>query len=739
MTSTAWRIVGLGVVSLLLVVSVRAQTPSVFPVRPGTLEGNINETVPNVRYSFEARAGDSVSILMETTSGDLDPLLILSDPKGEAIERNDDRVSGDRNAEIALTLFRAGTYVIEATRFENGTSSGTFRLTLAISNTTATDTPDDPLATPPVFGVRFTTISYQQIVNGGITAADPTQYYAIGAQQGDLVRIVMTRTSDDLLPRLGVLNSQGEDISRESQTQAGEYIATVTFPETGWYLLQASALQGTGRYDLYTSRLADAVLQIGQSLTNTFVPQTTSLSYIINARIGDLIAVTMFATDAASGVTPSLELLDLSLNVLAQVDGDRFATMRATIPRSAPYIVRASNRRPEATGDYNLRLTSVPADKESFAPVRVNYNSQQSGTISDVQPLDFYRFSGKTDELVTVTMTGESAALDSFLILMDSDLNELAANDNVEAQQNARITQYRLPKDGEYLIIAARAGLRLGVTSGEYQLALTVGEIDLDEGAFSATLTWTGSADLNLFVRDPRGRIVSWSAPQSPTGGTLQVDSNTNCQTPSDQPVEHVFWEQIVPGDYEVWAWYQDGCGRVTAADYTLTLQGGTTVIRTLTGSLNVGQRFQIPVRIFDDGSAFVLSEGEIADPTPQQRASEGGDQPLRAGEVVSARLDDQVFARFYRFQGEAGTQVIINAARTSGDLDVVLVLGDADNNPLPDATNDDANPTTSDAQLIYTLPTTDTYVIAVTRFGVRDGVSSGTYELTLAVPLDGY
>ena len=83
--------------------------------------------------------------------------------------------------------------------------------------------------------------------------------------------------------------------------------------------------------------------------------------------------------------------------------------------------------------------------------------------------------------------------------------------------------------------------------------------------------------------------------------------------------------------------------------------------------------------------------------------------------------------------------RVSINAARTSGDLDVVLVLGDADNNPLPDATNDDANPTTSDAQLIYTLPTTDTYVIAVTRFGVRDGVSSGTYELTLAVPLDGY
>ena len=53
-------------------------TPApVFPLQPGTVEGNINDAAPSVRYSFDANADDSVSISMETTSGDLDPFLFL--------------------------------------------------------------------------------------------------------------------------------------------------------------------------------------------------------------------------------------------------------------------------------------------------------------------------------------------------------------------------------------------------------------------------------------------------------------------------------------------------------------------------------------------------------------------------------------------------------------------------------------------------------------------------------------
>ncbi|MCC6804084.1 MAG: PPC domain-containing protein, partial [Anaerolineae bacterium] len=137
------RLFPLLILCLVVVLPVFAQQPTtvpVFPLKPGAIEGNINNAAPVVRYSFDASADDSVSISMETTSGDLDPFLFLYAPDGTLVERNDDRESGNRNALIALTLPQQGTYVIEATRFEQASvlTSGTFRLTLALSGAQAT-------------------------------------------------------------------------------------------------------------------------------------------------------------------------------------------------------------------------------------------------------------------------------------------------------------------------------------------------------------------------------------------------------------------------------------------------------------------------------------------------------------------------------------------------------------------------------------------------------------------------
>src|SRR5262249_39660351 len=158
---------------LILAPSALAQTPSgastptpTFSLQPGTVEGNINDTVPSVRYSFNANSNDSVSISMDTTSGDLDPFLNLYGPDGVLVDHNDDRASGDHNSLIALTLTEAGNYTIEATRFSQAdtVTSGTFRLTLAISGAQSGTTPSDPLSVPPNFTVTFTTIDYQNVI-----------------------------------------------------------------------------------------------------------------------------------------------------------------------------------------------------------------------------------------------------------------------------------------------------------------------------------------------------------------------------------------------------------------------------------------------------------------------------------------------------------------------------------------------------------------------------------------------
>ena len=86
-------------------------------------------------------------------------------------------------------------------------------------------------------------------------------------------------------------------------------------------------------------------------------------------------------------------------------------------------------------------------------------------------------------------MATSSGTLDPLLILTDANLNEeLTSNDNASASRNARIVRYRLEKDGEYLIMATRAGLAQGATLGSFDLSLSVGDIALETGALSASL-----------------------------------------------------------------------------------------------------------------------------------------------------------------------------------------------------------------------------------------------------------
>lgn len=712
----------------------------VFPLRPGSIEGNINDAAPAARYSFAAASGDSVTIHMDTTSGDLDPLLLLYAPDGRLLERNDDQASGNRNALIALTLDQSGTYTVEATRFvpedigglASG-SSGTFRLVLEIEGGEAPVSPGDPLGSRPDFGVPFTLIDYETFVGGTLDETTTTRYYAIGGQQGDLVRATSTRTNGDLVPRLRLLNRALETISREAQTTDFESSGYVTLPETGWYLLEITRADGSGRFDLYVTRLASEVLAVGSPVNGAFSPGAASASYIINARISERVAINVFTTEANSGISPELRLLNLNLREIDRATGERFATLNTTIPRSGQYILQVNNLAPGTSGGFRLRLTRLPptAIRDQAEPIA--YNNRYEGQIDDSAPLRFYAFSGKTGELVTLDMSAAGGNLSPYLILMDSDLNELAFN-GASISGDAHIVQYRLPKDSVYYALATRNGLERGTSSGAYTLTLTAGAVALTPGAVAATLRWQGAADLNLFVRGASGQTVSWSTPRAADGGTLAIDSNTGCQTPSAEPVEHIVWETLLPGDYRVWAWYQDGCGSAAPVDFALTFDvDGERALGT-EGRLLPDQRFETVVRVTDDGRGFVIEPGTVVSPSPQQRASEGGDPRIGYGETLTGALDDAVYARFFRFTGRAGEVVEINAETVAGSLDPIIILRDQNDSPLPGGSNDDADPATRNARLRYTLPADGDYIIVVTRFGARDGTTAGSFRMRLAL-----
>ena len=725
------RVLLIGVSLLLLLHPLAAQDS--FPIQPGAVEGNINDAFPGIRYRVSLDAGQVATFSMQTTSGDLDPFLLLFDNENRLLADNDDAEAGQRNARIEFTAPEAGDYIVEATRFdqEQGSSTGTYRFIFSIAGLGGS-VDVDPLSIRPDFGVNFALLEYGGFGTGRLSEERPLQYFVVGGRQGDFVRILFTRSSGDLELGFAFFNQERSPVRHNLRSGSGELAVYATLPVTGWYLIEANRVAGAGDYTVYAERLSEATIERGQTVSGEFSAATPSITYIFNATIGERIFVTLIASEADAA--PQIVLMDLNETELLMREGaGSQARMRATIPRSGPYLLIA--RSTVARGTFELNLQTVPVDSTKLETTPIAYNNRYKGSVDDAEALAYYSFNGKAGELVSLEMrSDEDSVLDPYLILMDSTLTELASNDNAGATRNARIAQFALPQDGAYFVLATRAGMEQGSTRGGYSLEITVGQIALTPGALSATLRWTGDADLNLFMRGPGGRTVSWSNPAA-GGGILQIDSNTKCQTPSAQPVEHIYYPSadLDPGEYVVWVWFQQVCGRTDpiALDLEVTINGD--VLRAIRPADNVqllpDQRFEMSLRVTDQGGLLV-NPGAVTLPSAQQRASQGGDPLMVYGQTITDTINEEVYARFYQFSGRANDEIVVRVERLTGSLDPILVLRDADERNL--ALNDDIDAGNQNAELTYTLPTDGRYVISVTRFGLRDGSTQGDYRLTL-------
>lgn len=67
-------------------------------------------------------------------------------------------------------------------------------------------------------------------------------------------------------------------------------------------------------------------------------------------------------------------------------------------------------------------------------------------------------------------------------------------------------------------------------------------------------LTWEAHHDLDLFVREPSGTIISYSSKTSPTGGYLDIDENVRSSNTTVSPIETIGWEQsqLRSGNYQI-------------------------------------------------------------------------------------------------------------------------------------------------------------------------------------------
>lgn len=216
------------------------------------ISGSIDNQRPAVLYAFNSTPGMVVHIAMLATDGDLDPFLVVLDPKGREVARNDDLDDTSHDATVVpLTLSEAGTYVIVATRYQQAYGETTGSFDIGISET-------DPQADP--IGTFSQPISYDSLVMGALDESTTEQTYTFRAAVGDVITIQMTRTSGDLDSRLSLTDNLGSEIvGNDDSVLAGTFDAAIQsfiIPRNGYYTIVALRYSGGANSGDYRLKLA---------------------------------------------------------------------------------------------------------------------------------------------------------------------------------------------------------------------------------------------------------------------------------------------------------------------------------------------------------------------------------------------------------------------------------------------------------------------------------------------------
>jgi hypothetical protein len=129
----------------------------------------------------------------------------------------------------------------------------------------------------------------------------------------------------------------------------------------------------------------------------------------------------------------------------------------------------------QQAGDQRLDSASLNIQSELAAAVETFSGQTVSGSITNINKFDLYKFEGQAGDVVTISMVATAGRLDTVLFLLDPSGFQVADNDDavVGESTDSLISEYVLPEDGEYIIIATHFGMQYGGTTGAYDLAFS--------------------------------------------------------------------------------------------------------------------------------------------------------------------------------------------------------------------------------------------------------------------------
>ncbi|MFN8530656.1 MAG: pre-peptidase C-terminal domain-containing protein [Anaerolineae bacterium] len=364
-----------------------------------------------------------------------------------------------------------------------------FLAACALTGVPAVLAQDNPPADAPVL------IVYGTPVSGQITDASPRAAYEFDGLRGEVITLTVTVTDGSLDPILTVIDEDGNPLAVRDDGGSGRDLRLefVRLPRSARY----NVIVGRFGYNLGTtsgsfeveiiregvSFASGSALRYGDSVYNTITDMTPQVYYTFRAQRGDVITVRM--QRISGDLDALLQVVNNQGFVIAENDdvvgsGSLDAQITALgIQDDGMYAIVASRFGQAAgrsRGSFVLTIetaaqSGLGASAEFSIPLTFDFPAE--GEITNDRSAIFYQFSGRRDEIVSLTMNRVSGNLDTFIALTDATLQELITDDDGGGGQNSAIRDFVLPADGVYTVIATRYQRASGSTEGRYALTVT--------------------------------------------------------------------------------------------------------------------------------------------------------------------------------------------------------------------------------------------------------------------------
>ncbi len=384
-----------------------------------------------------------------------------------------------------------------------------------------------------------------------------------------------------------------------------------------------------------------------------------------------------------------------------------------------------------------LVMTVTPALPRAQAQGgMIAYGDVVSGRITTLNYFETWQFSGTKGDRVEILMEGDGT-LDPYLGLLSLATEQVLAEDDDSGGGTDAYIAITLPSSGDFLIVATRYDLDLGMTEGRYTLALTG-----SGGPTSVSNPLTTNEPEEI---EPGVFYMGDILLDAPVENAINDASYAHIYSLEAEAGTELMVAMVAAGStLDSYLFFVDEAFDLLAEDDDSAAEfGGGALDAFINLTIpQTGVYYIVATRAGLDegrtaGTYTLLAGVPEAEPEPaaQQETAEGlppGVEfiaEIELGDTMTGTITEASFMHLYIFEGQANDEITITMTGSDG-LDAYLGLFDPADEIIAE---DDDSLGGLDAVISLTLPQSGTYLIVATRNGIDMGTTSGDYTLELS------